>query len=229
MRDISSTFDRVVVVNLDRRPERLTRFWQLLSDWPFQKPQRFAAIDGSAIPIPADWERGAGAWGCMLSHREIMRTAINDGISSILVLEDDAFPVDNFSQLAADFLERLPGDWDCIMLGAEHLRPPTLVAPGIVQCVSAIRTHAFAIRGQMMSVLLQFWEATGNDHCDLVLASLMRNFKAYAPDPFLIGQDSGYSDVTERKERLRFLSPEHKRAIAARDSRYFLETLVVAG
>jgi hypothetical protein len=44
----------------------------------------------------------------------------------------------------------------------------------------------------------------------------------------LIGQDAGYSDITGFKERLRFLSPEHTRAIAAKDSgRYFLENLVI--
>ncbi|HEY1687025.1 MAG TPA: hypothetical protein VGG19_19855 [Tepidisphaeraceae bacterium] len=228
MPDVSQTFDRVVVVNLDRRPERMERFWQLLGDWPFRRPERFAAIDGAVAGVPAGWERGAGAWGCMLSHRQVIRTAIDDGLSSVLLLEDDAFPVDNFARQSAEFLQNLPDDWDCIMWGGEHILPPHSVAPGIVQCVSTNRTHAFAIRGRMMKTLLEFWEATRNDHCDLILASLMRHFKAYAPEPFLIGQDAGYSDITGFKECLRFLSPEHTRAIAAKDSRrYFLETLVI--
>lgn len=226
MGDISQTFDRVVVVNLDRRPERLRRFWETLGEWPFRKPERFAAIDGTVIPPSAGWERGPGAWGCLLSHRQILRQAIADGISSILVLEDDAFPVHGFASLVEEFLAHVPSDWDCLMLGGEHLHEPTPIAPGIVRCVSTNRTHAFALRGRMLLTLLQFWEDTRNDHCDLVLASLMRNFKAYAPDPFLIAQDAGYSDITEKKERLRFISQEHKRAIATKDRRYFLETLV---
>jgi len=200
--ELATAFDRVVVVNLARRPERMAEFWRNLGEaWPFARPRRFDAVDGSAVAIPAQWKRGAGAWGCMLSHRAIMREAIAEGIGSILVLEDDAVPVAGFGQKAADFLRRVPEDWDCLMLGGEHLAAPKPVAAGVVQCVSTNRTHAFAIRRRMMPGLLKFWETVTNDHCDIVLAACMGYFKAYAPQPFLIGQRAGFSDVTMREEK----------------------------
>jgi hypothetical protein len=225
--DISQTFDRVVVINLARRPERLARFWSVLGDWPFARPQRFEAVDGMAVGIPDGWDKGAGAWGCMLSHRAVLDSAIQDGIGSLLVLEDDAYPVTGFARLAREFLEQVPTDWDCLMLGAQHLQPPLPINGGVVRCVAANRTHGYAVRGRMMTVLSQFWSQTKNDHCDLVLSSLMRHFKAYAPNPLLIGQDAGQSDVTGRGERLRFLSAQSKEAIAASDSRHGIEKLVV--
>lgn len=45
--NLQQTFDRVVVINLARRADRLARFNRLLCDWPFKTPQRFEAIDGS--------------------------------------------------------------------------------------------------------------------------------------------------------------------------------------
>jgi hypothetical protein len=203
---LSDTFDRVVVINLARRPERLARFRQNFSDWPFKTPERFEAIDGSSMPTPPQWQRGAGAWGCMLSHRAVLQSAIDDSISSLIVLEDDAVPVPGFAEMAGDFLARVPADWDCLMLGAEHLQPPKPISPGIVRCSIAIRCHAYAIRRRIMPTLLAFWNNATNDHCDLVLASLMGHFPTYAPDPLLIAQDAGYSDISQRNERLRFVS-----------------------
>ena len=78
-----------------------------------------------------------------------------------------------------------------------------------------------------MKVLSQFWHNTTNDHCDIVLSSLMRHFKVYAPDPLLIGQDVGHSDITGRREYLRFLNGEQKETIASADPRYLIEKLVV--
>jgi GR25 family glycosyltransferase involved in LPS biosynthesis len=221
-----NTFDRVVVINLDRRPERLAQFTRNLSDWPFKQPQRFAAVDGSAVVTPAEWQRGPGAWGCMLSHRAVLQSAIADSVESLLVLEDDAVPVPGFAASAGDFLARVPADWDCLMLGAEHLQPPTPVAERVVRCTIAIRCHAYAVRKRMMPTLLQFWQNATNDHCDLVLASLMGHFKTYAPDPLLIAQDAGYSDISQRTERLRFVSPDHKSQLAAHSPRPTIDALL---
>jgi hypothetical protein len=225
--NISETFDRVVVVNLARRPERLERFWKLLKDWPFKKPERFDAVDGEAVGVPAGWDKGPGAWGCLLSHRTLLDAAIADGVNSLLVLEDDAILVDDFSVLAGEFLRSVPEDWDGLMLGAEHLIQPEAIRFGVVRCVAANRSHAYAIRGKFMKTLSQFWHNTVNDHCDIVLSSLMRHFKVYAPEPLLIGQDTGVSDITGRREYLRFLSGEQKEKIADTDPRYLIEKLVV--
>lgn len=211
--DLSNAFDRVVVVNLARRQDRLSRFRQRLNDWPFKQPERFEAVDGLAVGVPAGWNKGAGAWGCMLSHRAVVSAAIRDGISSLLVLEDDARPAPHFSLLAEEFLTSVPDDWDCLMLGAQHLLPPTLICRGVVRCGAANRTHAYAVRGRMMSMLLQRWEQATDDHCDIILASLMQQFKVYAPNPFVIGQDVGYSDVTDTTEPVRFLSARQIKTI----------------
>jgi GR25 family glycosyltransferase involved in LPS biosynthesis len=224
---ISGLFDRVVVINLKRRPDRLERFFSRLSNWPFKQPQLFEAVDGHAIPTPAEWDKGPGAWGCMLSHRQVLDRAISDGVQSLLVLEDDAYPVNDFASRAADFLQHVPDDWDGLMLGAEHLMPPQPLHACIVKCTLANRAHAYAIRGRFMQILSQIWRNTTNDHCDVVLCSLMQHFKFYAPDPLLIGQDSGVSDINGRRMNLRFLSADQKTKIAELDPQNQIQRLVV--
>ena len=207
-KSLADAFERVVVINLSRRPDRLARFsTRLQGEWPFAAPSRFEAIDGSTLCLPTNCKKGAGAWGCAQSHRAVLDAAIADDVSSLLVLEDDAYAVDDLPRLAESFLERVPDDWDCLMLGAEHLLPPIAVGPGVVRCVASIRCHAYVLRGPIMPMLSAFWLRNQTDHCDLVLSSLMLHYKAYAPNPLLIGQDAGWSDITPRHEPLRFLPP----------------------
>jgi hypothetical protein len=54
----------------------------------------------------------------------------------------------------------------------------------------------------------------------------MHHFKFYAPDPLLVGQDLGLSDITGKRTRLRFLSQEQKLKIAEHDVRCRIETLI---
>jgi len=214
--ELRDTFDRVVVINLAKRSERLARFTRIFEAWPFKPPQRFEAVDGLQLKLPPCKNRGPGAWGCMLSHQTVLASAIADKVSSLFVLEDDARPVPDFAARATEFLAKAPSDWDCLMFGGEHLMPPLAVSPGIVRCAGANRTHAYALRGNIMPILLAFWKHYKAEHCDIVLACLMRYFKVYAPNPFLIGQDAGHSDISDCEERLRFLSPGQIQAIANR-------------
>jgi hypothetical protein len=219
-------FDRVVVINLNRRPERLAGFVRRLKDWPFKWPQRVEAADGNMSRPPEQWTAGRGAWGCQLSHHAVLSAALADGLKNILVLEDDAYPVPDFAQRAAEFLERVPDDWDGMMFGAQHLREPLPVCDGAVRCVASNRTHAYAVRGHFIKTLRDVWGLNKTDHCDLVMSSLMRVFKMYASDPLLIGQDAGESDVTAKKEPLRFLAPAQAQKIAANDPKLVLERLI---
>jgi hypothetical protein len=205
--DLRAVFDRVVVINLARRADRLSRFSaRTEQNWPFAMPQRFEAMDGLTLTPPPQWKKSAGAWGCLQSHRKVLDTAIADGVSSLLILEDDAYPVDDLAVEAHRFFNNVPQDWNCVMLGAEHLSPPIRVAPGVVRCIASIRCHGYALRGALMQMLSVFWECNKTDHCDLVLSSLMQHYRTYSPDPLLFGQDAGQSDISPKHTPLRFLS-----------------------
>ena len=55
--NLKNYFDRVVVVNLKRRPDRLACLKTALRDcsWPFQQPIVFDAVDGNVVPCPHGW------------------------------------------------------------------------------------------------------------------------------------------------------------------------------
>jgi len=197
--DISRFFDRVVVINLKRRPDRLFNFWSEIErhQWPFVRPQVFEAIDGSSgvVPMPAGWTGGGGAWGCMQSHRQILERALMDGVKHLLVLEDDLCLRPSFLDEITDFLTRVPSDWDQLMLGGEHVgRDPFPIKPGVLRIRRCHRTHAYAIRGKFMRALYKYW-VSSSGHCDQRMGEIQYRHRVYAPDPFIVGQGGGKSDV----------------------------------
>lgn len=198
-------FDRVVLVNLDRRPDRLAAFEDRMASagWPFAAPDRFAAVDGTVARKP-DWFHGpSGAWGCRESHITVVRRAIADGVRAVLVFEDDAVWGPDLSAGVRAFLTAVPADWDVLMFGGEHMTPPKPVKPGIVRCRNTQRTHAYAVRAAAMPALVSAWEAA-KSHIDHASGPLLGSLNAYAPEKFLVGQAAGESDIMRRPERERW-------------------------
>jgi hypothetical protein len=200
-------FDRVHVISLARRPDRLERFYrELPADWPFMRPEPFAAIDGQAVPAPTWWRQGKGAWGCYRSHLALIERALNDGIESVLLLEDDALPVADFRARASSFLAALPADWQMVYLGGQLIRldqgRPQPVNELVLRPNNVHRTHAYAIRGraalEAIYTHLHAWQTWQNrhhvDHHFGVLHESGR-LNVYCPREWLIGQAAGTTDV----------------------------------
>jgi hypothetical protein len=203
------TFGRVVVINLKRRVDRLASFRKEIAacDWPFRQPELFEGVDGHVLPVPLGWTEGGGAWGCMQSHRQVLERAIMDDVGSLLVLEDDACFRPTFRQDMTIFLSCLPADWDGLMLGGQHMHPgPAPVAPGVVRCTNCHRTHAYAARGRYLHDLYQKW-CSSSGHCDHVMGPFAAQYKVYAPEPFLIGQERSKSDISGSLNPRKFWTP----------------------
>ena len=192
-------FDRVVVINLKRRPDRLATFKDILQkcQWPFKEPILFEAIDGNKVPTPVGWVAGGGTWGCMQSHRQVLERAIHDDVENILVLEDDLTVRNTFLADIIKFLKEVPDDWDQLMLGGQHIHAASPFKPGLVKCLNCQRTHAYAIRGTMLRDLYATWcSASSVTHCDHIMGPMQSRYHVYAPDPFVFGQIQSKSDIS---------------------------------
>ena len=195
-------FDRVVVISLARRPDRLAAFYDRLAGRLAALP--YPATDGQEERPPAWWKTTPGAWGCYQSHRAVIDYAMAIDIDSILVLEDDATFVPDFcDRLAA--LE-VPADCGQLYLGGQHLTKPEPGPPGLVRGRNVNRTHAYAVFGRAALETLQahlrpdpaIW--TARHHVDHHYGILHRERRigCYAVSPWLCGQAAGLSDVDGR-------------------------------
>lgn len=121
----------MMVVNLDRRPDRWLDCSEKLSQAGLKTFGRFPAVDGNKLQLNNhikylfrnnDFNYRKGVVGCALSHIELWKSLVNSKDDFMIILEDDIELVDNFKQklnLTMIYLEQNP-HIDVIMLG-HHL------------------------------------------------------------------------------------------------------------
>lgn len=201
----SGIVDRVVCISLDRRRDRWERFERNIrtTKWPFGPVLRFRAVDGPKLPQPVGWKEGGGTWGCLQSHRQVLERAIMDDVKCLMVLEDDAVFAEGFREKVFDFLKKVPRNWDALMLGGQHIGQPKVnpirISDGVYKCLNCQRTHGYLIRGNLLRTFyktLVSWKPDMEGHTDKIMGPLFSQYNVYAPDPFLIGQDEGRSDIS---------------------------------
>lgn len=217
---LKTYFDRVVVINLDRRKDR----WEAIQEkfakinWPFKEPERFSAYDGDKLPVPVGWTQGSGTWGCMLSHREILSRAIQDGLDNVLILEDDIFFAPDFENRIVSFIKGIPMNWDQIMLGGQYFDGSKAydISPEVRKVSLCHRAHAYAVRGTFMRYMYSKLCASYG-HVDHVMNTFQDRFNVYTPRHFLIGQDGSPSDISGAKS-----SPDLMRNPPDKDTPVFI-------
>ena len=204
---LSNTFERVYVINLPRRKERLEAFFQKIpADWPFRYPERYSAIDGGLATPPDWWKDGGGAWGCYKAHLRILEDCLSNEIESVLILEDDAVCIDGFTEKVQEFWKHLPDDWEMVYLGGQHIQEniglPRKVNDWVYKPFNINRCHCYGFRGRRMierayKHLNNFFEWKAPHHVDHRLGELHKQMQTglYVPKEWLVAQEEGQSDI----------------------------------
>lgn len=214
------TFDRMVCINLDSRQDRWKVFKSGLPK-SLLDVQRMPAVTGGGAPAAfVNASRSAGAWGCLQSHLQILKHALDNNLQCVLVMEDDAICCEGFDEKCKAYLAAVPDGDALIYLGGQHLqldtRRPTTVNSEVVKPYNVNRTHAMIWRGQSVMRFayshLQNWERfPSKNHLDHRLGEYIAAGKllAYAPaKEWLVGQRADKSDVSRREfNETRFWNP----------------------
>ena len=197
--------DKVYLINLKRRPDRLANFRKLQNEkgWKLPEPIIFEAIDGNKVGTPDFYTAGGGAFGCRQSHISVLERAVMDDVNSLLVLEDDVTWHTGAWEQLETFLNTVPDDWQQLMLGGQHIQSAESIAPGVSRCLNTQRTHAYAIRGGAIKDLLRLWYKC-NSHIDHIMGGWQAGYRVYSPEPFIFGQDRGQSDISGANNPAKF-------------------------
>ena len=222
-------FERVYVINLPRRNERLDAFSKRIpADWPFRSPERYIAIDGGLATPPDWWKGGKGAWGCYKAHLRILEDCLNNEINSVLILEDDAVFVEGFVSKVHEFWNHLPDDWEMVYLGGqhiqEHLRLPRRVNDWVYRPFNVNRCHCYGLRGRRMlerayKHLNNFSNWNVPHHVDHYLGELHKKTETglYVPKEWLVAQSEGKSDICGKDLNLRLFPSSEETVFPAID------------
>ena len=195
-------FDKVFVVNLDRRIDRLTHINEELSKLGWTS-ERFPAFDGTTLdskpgkpPVKGWTTISMGNYGNVLSQRAIIQLAKEQGLDSILILEDDA-EFDSKEKIEG-FLELVPRNWDMLYFGGNHQQPLVPINDKMGRCQFTLTAHAVGIKHTMYDHILHV-TSDKSLPIDLYYAQFHRLYNVYCPLEKLSWQINGYSDIEEKE------------------------------
>lgn len=193
---LNDYFDRVAVINLDRRTDRLISFESQAKDLGIDFA-RYSAVDAQALDISA-------MTACRQSHHKVLTDAAADGVRRLLVLEDDAEFRENFNEDFARLVSVLPDDWQMFYLGANVSSPVDIGIQGLCKSNAALTTHAYGVKAEMFDTLIQA-NQDKRYPIDLIYSDLHPRFQVYVAWPGLVGQRSSFSDIENRLVNYEFL------------------------
>jgi GR25 family glycosyltransferase involved in LPS biosynthesis len=193
---INNYFDRIVVINLDRRIDRLRQFESQVNDLGIDFV-RYSAIDAQVLGIsPMN--------ACRQSHHKVLTDAAADKVQRLLILEDDVKFRQNFSQDFARLSNVLPNDWQMLYLGSSSLSPVDIGIEGLWKSNAALTTHAYGIKAELFDTLIR---ASSDERypIDLAYSDLHPKLQVYACWPSLVGQMASFSDIENQFVDYKFL------------------------
>ena len=187
---INEFFDKVVVVNLDRRTDRMEKLVPQLKELGI-KYERFSAVDAKQLnidPIVAG----------LKSHLQVIKSNLG---KKVLVLEDDAYFVEGFNEKFDKVIQTLPEDWDIFYLGA--------LVPKDVGKINMVNRHwglqvlttgsqAYCIKPEMQYYFIKRLEEY-NSYIDIGLRDFAKGYKPYITQPNLVTQFPSYSDLRQKE------------------------------
>ena len=156
--------------------------------------ERFPAVDGRKLVLPAAWPESSGAYGCLQSHLALVREARAQEQESILIMEDDVVFADDFRARFQERVRHLPSAWDMLYFGCLHYEPPEPVAPGIGRLRTSFSTFMYAVRRTAYDTFISLNERE-RDPVDRTNVILQKRFRCYCFMPHLAWVDDSYSDA----------------------------------
>lgn len=196
---LHSIFPYRVCINLDRRPERWSRMQEIFLQHKVAPVGRFAAIDGLKLTVPAHSKLSPGAYGCLLSHIEVIRRAREKQFPTVLIFEDDCCFDSDFNNKFSYHIRQLPSDWDMFFLGGMHLEKPTMITTGIARLRSTCLLHAYALNHSIYDAFIELCEPA-QEPVDLYAIMLQEKFNCYGMVPDLVWQAWGMGFETDIPE-----------------------------
>jgi GR25 family glycosyltransferase involved in LPS biosynthesis len=174
---INKYFDNVIVINLDRRKDRIQKIALQLDSLNISYIRQ-SAIDAKTLNInPIIATR--------MSHIE----AIKKYPGKTLILEDDALFCELFNEKFSDHIAHLPEDWDILFLGGIFKKPSEDIwNKNIFQS----GLQAYCINPSKINYVIEKLE-NYQWHFDVGLASLGLNL--YVNKYNLVTQYPSYSDI----------------------------------
>ena len=208
-------FTSIYYINLDRRPKKQEYLESQIE--PLKKftrnITRFSGIDGARLsgidPQIVTFEGiedlnhptktfgltlTKGAIGCAMSHKMIWEEVAKTKADLVLVLEDDAVILPNFTSKISAIISELPEEWDILYLGSGQHTMEKRISPHLAQPSRIYGLFGYAINWRGAQRLLKQGFPL-RYQIDTELWLHFNSLKPLMAVPFVIGEKKEKSDI----------------------------------
>jgi|TARA_R110002096_G_scaffold128871_3_gene277455 glycosyl transferase family 25 len=199
-------FDKVFLINLDDRSDRLKRCEEVFKEYevadiveryPAQIPpqEEYSSYitesgvksDGTKIKI--------GEYGCISSHVNIIKMAKANGWSSVLVLEDDVKFL-NHEYIDISIQQLQEEEWNLFYLGNNTHIPLNKVNDNLLELKFGYATHAVAYHERFYDKIINAFNKKEIKIIDVWLSENgQEKTKCFCSFPITAIQENSYSDI----------------------------------
>jgi GR25 family glycosyltransferase involved in LPS biosynthesis len=212
---IDQYFDKVYVINLHKRPERMNLTAKKLSAVEIEY-ERFGATDGSVMRRV--WETfqnpffgNSSYLGCAITHLSVYRDAIEKGYQRILVLEDDNCVRSDANQLFSNILSTIPS-WELLYMGFIPLSDDCsrwdygvfgFASQNVAIAKNFWGLYAYGISSSLMVEMLETYNREFPMEIDrFFVSNVQPRGGSFGIVPQIFAADDGYSDNSHRVETM---------------------------
>jgi len=195
--DLEKYFEKIYVVNLDRRQDRYNGFINEINKYGLKNIERFPAVDGKMINT-YDNPLLPGEIGILKTHLNIITKCIENNVKNVLILEDDVYFTNEILKLD-EYMSLVPNDWDFIYFGGNHAGkiPPNLINDKILKLNFTLALQCVAINNAMFDIIETILSKM-NKQVDTLYAELHDRFNAYGFYPNMAKQKPDFSDIQNK-------------------------------
>jgi hypothetical protein len=210
---LTESFDLIRVINLPDRTDRFREVTRQLQALGLEWKQGSVEIYAATRPTELAGFPSLGARGCFMSHLGVLRDALDRGVESVLVLEDDCEVPARFNAAVGEVALGLKHrTWQFLHLGhiAPLPPPPSGAVPALVEFRGHLQNlHMYAVHRSALAPLVEYLEGClvrppgdpigGPMHVDGALTMFRAahpEFTTLIAQPSLAGQRSSRSDIT---------------------------------
>ncbi len=198
---LTQHFDKAYCINLKRRQDRWKKCLMEFKKHNLDDIERYQAIDGKLY----DWSSTTynknllkGELGILETHINIITEAVENGYSSIVILEDDVYFTPEIAKLE-EYLNDVPEDWDMIHLGGNHTygNIPDMITDKIMRLNNTFATEGVIIRNTLFQTILEITK--NREHqIDKYYSILQKTNNIYGCYPNITLQKIDYSDIQNK-------------------------------
>lgn len=193
---ISDLSDKIIVMNLDKRTDRLHNCNLQAEKFNFNFV-RINSIDGSLINNNTNLRNGE--LGLLKTYKKVLEYCIDENFQQVLIMEDD-FQFDEDVEERLEEIKLIPDNWDVIYLGANHYHlgagtiKPIKINDKIIRIYSSYGAHSIIIKKSMYQKIyekiLEY-----KFPIDVIFANMQIEINAYGFIKNICKQYDSYSDI----------------------------------